>query len=461
MSFRLQLGLTHVATAMIATVGVWYGHQSSGYPSSGFSTLILIVAVAVTIPVAVAAALFARSLRRMERALNDVHCESGKTGILEFDQFVARTIIQQQRQRLLVRNVDDLLRQLGHSTGSATSQNLGTETVRLTDVLGQLSRSTAKRVGGILTLGSDIARGVHETQRGAEQQIQSINAAINAVELLSQRIDAIGNDTDAVSASAKEAADRADNGLSLIKDLGRGMHLIGTHVDFTEKKVASLSQQSEQISAIVETMVSLSARTDMLALNASIEAVRAGQEGRGFALVAEEVRRLAESTATAAREIATVVDAIQSEAQETVSTMTEERHQLHDGIRRVSETGSALESIRLSAIAAAERSRQISGSTIEQLQRTQEVVRAVQQVSAIATDIRDRNASIRSRTTDLAETAQDLEEVFSPMYHFGDSELQISARKLNTKSGHARRRRSAVEETDELFEAVKGGEFAS
>lgn len=80
------------------------------------------------------------------------------------------------------------------------------------------------------------------------------------------------------------------------------------------------------------------------------------------------MRRLAESTATAAREIATVVDAIQSEAQETVSTMTEERHQLHDGIRRVSETGSALESIRLSAIAAAERSRQISGSTIEQLQ---------------------------------------------------------------------------------------------
>lgn len=456
MSFRLKLGLTHFATAVVAAGGAWYGHQPSG-----FSSLILIIVVAVTIPVAVAAALFARSLRRMELALNDVHCESVRTGIVEFDQVAARATLQQQRQRLLVKNVDDLLRQLGHSTAGTTSHNSGTETVRLTDVLGQLSRSTAKRVGGILTLGSDIARGANETQRGAEQQIESINTAINAVELLSHRIDAIGSHTDAVSASAKDAADGADNGLSLIKDLVRGMHSIGTHVDFTEKKVVSLSQQSEQIGAIVETMVSLSARTDMLALNASIEAVRAGQEGRGFALVAEEVRRQAESTANAAREIAAVVDAIQSEAQETVMTMTQERHQLHDEIRRVCEAGSALERIRLSAIAASERSRQISGSTIEQLQRTQEVVRAVQQVSVIATSIRDRNESIRSKTTDLAETAQDLEEVFSPMYHFGDSELQTSARKLNTKSGQPARRRGVAEETDELFEAVKGGEFRS
>ena len=157
-------------------------------------------------------------------------------------------------------------------------------------------------------------------------------------------------------------------------------------------------------------MVSISARTDMLALNASIEAVRAGQEGRGFAVVAEEVRRLAESTAAASRDIAVVVDAIQSGAQETVLAMTEERHQVHDEIRRVSEAGSALENIKRSSIAAAERSRQISGSTVEQLQRTQEVVRAVQQVSAIATSIRDRNESLRNKTTDLAETAQDLEE---------------------------------------------------
>lgn len=456
MSFRIQLALTHLATAVIAAVGAWYGYQLSG-----FSTLILITLAGVVIPVAVATALFVRSLRRMESALNDTHCENIVTGIAEIDQSARRIIAQHQRQRILVKNVDDLLRQLGHSTGRLTSQNAGTETPRLTDVLGQLSRSTAKNVGGILTLGTDIAKGAHATQRGADQQIQSISSAINAVELLSHGIDAIGSDSDAVSNSAKDAADCAESGFGLIKDLVRGMHSIRTLVDFTEKKVASLSQQSEQISAIVEMMVSISARTDMLALNASIEAVRAGQEGRGFAVVAEEVRRLAESTATASRDIAALVDAIQSEAQETVLAMTEERRQVHDEIRRVSEAGSTLEIIRRSSIDAVERLRQISGSTVEQLQRTQEVVRAMQQVSSIATSIRDRNEMIRNKTTDLAETAQDLEECLSPMYHFGDSELQTFTRKFNAESGDAGNRRPCVsEETEELFEAVKGGEFA-
>lgn len=141
--------------------------------------------------------------------------------------------------------------------------------------------------------------------------------------------------------------------------------------------------------------------------------------------------------------------------------MTEERHQVHDEIRRVSAAGSAFENIRLSYIAAAERSRQISGSMVEQLQRTQEVVRAIRQVSTIATRIRDRNESIRSKTTDLAETAQDQEEIFSSMYHCGDLELQTSTRRLNAESGKAgKRRRGLSEATDELFEAVKDGEFS-
>ncbi len=455
MSFRIQLGLTHLATAVIAAVGAWYGHQTSG-----FSMLMLVAMIGMAIPAVIAVTLFSRSLRRMESALSDAHSEDVSSGITELDQLAARIIGQQQRQRKLVKNVDDLMRQLGHSERSSISGNKGTENLRLTDVLGQLSRSTAKSVGGILALGTDIAKGAHDTHRGAEQQIHSINSAINAVELLSQRIDAIGSDTDAVSASAKDAADRADSGLALIKELVRGMHSIRTHVDFTEKKVASLSQQSEQIGSIVEMMGSISARTDMLALNASIEAVRAGQEGRGFAVVAEEVRRLAESTATASRDIAALVDAIQAEAQDTVLAMTEERHQVLDEIRRVSEAGSTLENIRHSSIAAAERSRQISGSTVEQLQRTQEVVRAIQQVSTIAATIRDRNENIRHKTTDLAEAAQDLEECFSPMYHFGESAIQPSARKLNPRSGDtAVKRRGVSEITEELFEAVQGGEF--
>ncbi len=140
--------------------------------------------------------------------------------------------------------------------------------------------------------------------------------------------------------------------------------------------------------------------------------------------------------------------------------MTEERHQVLEEIQRVNEAGATLEKIRHSSLAVAERSRQIAGSTIEQLQRTQEVVRAMQQVSGIATTIRDRNEMIRHKTTDLAETAQNLEESLSPMYNFGDSGRSISPQRSGSKPENAGRRRRDVSNVgDDLVDAITGGEF--
>ena len=455
MSYRIQLCLTHLATAVVSASCACYGLQVPG-----FSQLAFLVLLGIGVPFTIAASSFTRGLRRMESALTDSHGEIKSSGLPELYHSTGRLRVILQRQRTLVKNVDDLMHQLGRSSVKSATELSGPESPLLTDVLGELSRSTAKSVGGIMALGTDIAKGAHDSNWGAEQQIQTINSAINSVELLSQRIDAVGSEATTVNAAARETADRADRGLELIKDLVRGMHNIRANVEFSEKKVASLGQQSEQIGSIAKMMGNISARTDMLALNASIEAVRAGQEGRGFTVVAEEVRRLAESTATASRDIAALVDAIQTEAQDTVVAMTEERHQVLEEIRRVGEASATLENIRLSSIAASDRARQISGSTVEQLQRTQDVVRAMQQVSKIATTIRDRNEMIRHKTTDLAETAQHLEEGLSPMYHFGESSrpsfLQKSSSKSDNAAGH---RRNAPEVSEELFEAVRAGEF--
>ena len=456
MSYRIQLCLTHLATAVFSAFCAWYGLQSPG-----FSPLAFIALLGFGIPCTIAAASFARGLRQMESALLDSDSEAISCGLSELDQATARLRTVLQRQRTLVKDVDELVHRLSPASGNSTTVAIGAETQLLTDTLGHLSRKSAKLIGGIMALGTEIARGAHDSNKGAEQQVQTISSAINSIELLSQRIDAVGSDAETANATAKEAADCADKGLELVKDLVCGMHNIRNNVEFSEKKVVSLGRQSEQIGSIVELMGNISARTNMLALNASIEAVRAGQEGRGFAVVAEEVRRLAESTATASRDIAALVDAIQTEAQDMVVAMTEERHQVLEEIRRVHEAGATLDRIRHSSIAAAERSQQISGMTIEQLQRTQEVVRAMQQVSVIATNIRDRNEMIRHKTTDLAEKSQHLEEGLSPIYNFGDSGrptvTHCSSAGSNNASG---RRRDTRDVSEVLFEAVRGGEFA-
>lgn len=455
MSYKIRLCLTHIATAIIAAYCVWYGPQVGGFSRLAF---MILFGCSIGAPSAIAAFWLTRGLRQMESSLTNLDSEDSSSGLYELDETTRRLQTVLQRQRTLALNVDELMRRLGHSVSHSTA---GPDSQLLTNAMGQIARSSARGVGNIMSLGEDIARGAHDANWGAQQQIRTIENAVSSVELLSRKIDIVSNDAGTANAAAKEAADCALSGIGLVKQLVRGMQDIRANVEFSEQKVTALGRQSEQISSIVETMGHISARTDMLALNASIEAVRAGQEGRGFAVVAEEVRKLAEGTAAASRNIAALVEAIQTGTQDTVSAMKEERHQVEEGIRRISEAGVTLEHISRSSIAAAERSRLISDGTLEQLQRTQEVVQAIQQVSTIASNIRDLSETIRHKTTDLAEAAQDLEEGLSPMYHYGESERPTTERRFISSSDAARKiNHEDRRPQDELLEAVAGGEFA-
>jgi methyl-accepting chemotaxis protein len=457
MSYRIRLCLTHIATAATTGYCVWYGLQVDGFSQLAF---MLLLGAGIGVPCALASRWLAKGLNQLEVELTDVQCTTPSTGIQELDQLAVRMCGMLQRQRALVQNVDELMVCIGQSPMGTELSNTGRGSELLTDAMGQLSRGSARDVGSIMAFCDDIAKGAHDTQWGAQEQVRTVENAVNSVEVLSGRIDEIDIDAhDAVTAS-REMTDHAEKGLTLIRLLVQGMEGISANVSFSEKKVAALGQQSEQISSIIETMGNISARTDMLALNASIEAVRAGQDGRGFAVVAEEVRKLAESTASASRDIAALVAAIQSEAHDTVSAMAEERHQVQEELQRVSEAGRELEEIGRVSTSSAERSRRISTATKDQLQRTQEVVRAMQQLSTIAKRISERSDSIRHKTTDLVEAAQDLEEGLSPIYHFGDTGAHVLDRRVgHGQRGGGTRTRHRPEPGDELVAAAASGEF--
>lgn len=456
MSYRIRLCLTHISTAVVAAYSVWYGLQVRGFSQIAF---MILFGGGIAVPSFLAALWLMRGLSQMEAALTNLHEQPGASGITELDQTTERLHSGLQRQRMLARNAVEVIRRLGHPTLAGADGAAPAEAFNLTNALGQLSRASAKSVGSILALRNDIARGVHDIDGAAQQQVRTIEHAINSVELLSRRIDVVGLDAGAANLAAREAAELASTGLEFIRNMIRGMHGIHANVELSEKKVASLGQQTEQISSIVETMGNLSARTDMLALNASIEAVRAGQEGRGFAIVAEEVRKLAESTATASRNISALVEAIQSEAHDTVSAMTEEQNQIQEEIRRVNEASTILESIRRSTSTSVERSGQISEATLEQLQCTQEVVEAMRQLSLNANTLRNSSETIRHKTTDLAEAAQELEDELSPIYHYGDSNRQSIDRRYSRKYDNIEeRQREVSEECGELLMVGAGEE---
>src|SRR5262249_9619528 len=141
-----------------------------------------------------------------------------------------------------------------------------------------------------------------------------------------------------------------------------------------------LEDRSNEIGSIIDMIRGISGRTDMLALNATIESVRAGEHGRGFAVVADEIRKLAERTANATREIGTIVEAIQAETQESIRALGEEQAQMKRESERVRETGSSLERISQVAEQSAKLVEGISRSTNDQVVATQDLVRAMQRI---------------------------------------------------------------------------------
>jgi len=206
------------------------------------------------------------------------------------------------------------------------------------------------------------------------------------------------------------------------------MDRIRLHVDTGGRKLQGLGERSQEIGSIVETIGSISARTDMLALNASIESVRAGEHGRGFAVVAEEVRKLAEQTASATREVGHLIESIQVETQESIAAIADERAQVAQEVQRVSEAGVALDHISQTSTDSAQRVGEISRATLHQLRGTQEVVLAMQQISNITRRIREGASGSRDATTTLAAMACQLDTALAPLYRFSQDHRSGSDR---------------------------------
>ncbi len=209
---------------------------------------------------------------------------------------------------------------------------------------------------------------------GAQDQSEAVSRTATSVEALSDRIDRIAQHASEAADACERARHEAHQGLDQVHSVIDGVDRLLTRTEANGRKVRRLEDRSTEIGAIVDLIRGISSRTDMLALNATIESIRAGEHGRGFAVIAEEIRKLAERTAGATREISTLVEAIQSDAQESIQALGEEQVQMQGESQRLRETGCSLERISQVAERSARLVEGISRSTRDQVLTTQELV---------------------------------------------------------------------------------------
>src|ERR1700719_5404024 len=306
---------------------------------------------------------------------------------------VAHAITNQQAQDSLQRSITDLLNTIkevarGDLTirGKVTNDALGNVVDSVNFMLDNFTKvleRVRKAAIDVSASANQILDAADDMTAGATQQDQEITNTSSAVEELTVSMKQVSNNAEASAEAARRALDAAEQGNRAVRDTLEGMQRIRASVQATAKKIKSLGDRSLEISEIINVINDITEQTNLLALNAAIEAARAGEAGRGFAVVADEVRKLAEHSRSATKDIAALIKAIQAETNEAVVVMEEGTKEVEAGTSLADQAGKALEAISNVVRQSAELVQEISLASKQQVRGTEGVANAMQIISGI------------------------------------------------------------------------------
>jgi methyl-accepting chemotaxis protein len=211
--------------------------------------------------------------------------------------------------------------------------------------LGSIIGTVVHTAGSLTGSAASMRTASDQIHRRIDQQSQQTQQAATAMQEMSASIAEVSRHTQSAAETARNAAETARDGGTIVKQVLGNMHSIATAVSETSSTVTLLGDDSRKISQIVTVIDEIARKTNLLALNAAIEAARAGDQGRGFAVVAGEVRRLAESTAQATGEIASMIQGIQDRTRTAIASMESGTGTVQEGVTTTTQAGEALERI--------------------------------------------------------------------------------------------------------------------
>jgi twitching motility protein PilJ len=312
------------------------------------------------------------------------------------------TELNQRNQEAIMRLLDEM--------GSLAEGDLTVKTTVSEDITGAIADSVNYAIDELRTLvttinetSEQVSSSAQETQTTARHLADAAQSQAHRITNATTAINQIASSMDGVSKNSAESADVAErsvqiasHGAEVVRETISGMDSIRDQIQETSKRIKRLGESSQEIGSIVELINDIAEQTNILALNAAIQAASAGEAGRGFAVVADEVQRLAERSASATKRIETLVQTIQSDTNEAVNSMEQTTAEVVAGARKAEDAGSALGDIErvshdLSAL-------------------IQNISTAARQQSIAATDISQSMNAIQEITSQTSQGASQTAE---------------------------------------------------
>ena len=293
------------------------------------------------------------------------------------------------------------------------------------DEIGTLARAFGKMQGNLRALVEEMGRAVSQVSSATEEvsaiagqsasgqqtQQNDITYLATAMNQMSSTVGEVSRSTTQAASAAQQANREAMAGGQIVQETLKAIQVVANEVQHVTEVVHELEQDSTRIGVVLEVIGSIAEQTNLLALNAAIEAARAGEQGRGFAVVADEVRTLAKRTQQSTQEINSIIATLQKRGQEAVQATQKGQDLVEECVTKAAQAGSSIESIAAAVADISDMNTQIATATEEQSSVAEDLNRNIVNINHVSQEIGEAAVQTATACKDLSALAHHLSEL--------------------------------------------------